>query len=265
MSRSSLRALAALALLAGCTAPKATMPPAVWSAVSASIRVNAADKSIEFDAVAVLKTGFLEGYVCTVGTREHESLFAFDGKSSEIHAALLLAGLVPGEPGRWRQVGQADGSFAVEAVPPRGTPVRVVVVLPDGTEHPPEHFVRLAPTGADQPDRRPPSAFVFAGSRFVTSRKTGVERYAADASGSLVGLVTFGDETIAATDVVPDQAAVAEPVWEAVPERMPEPGTRVRIRVLSDIPSGTAKDNRAKIKGPVETEPQTEPFRGQGK
>jgi hypothetical protein len=270
----SLKALALLtvALSSACSPQKADRPATAaasgWSTVSPSIRVNAAERAIEFDAVSVIKTGFLEEYVCTVGTREHESLFAFDGKASEIHAALLLAGLVPGAPGRWRQVGHSDGSFAVEAVPPQGEAVRVSIVLPDGSERAPESFVRLAPVGAaGGADRKPPDAFVVAGSRFVTSRKTGVERYAADASGSLVGLVTFGDETIAPVNVVPDQASVSEPVWEAATERMPEPGTRVKIRIRS-VSLGNANalpPRNAKEKGPVETEPQTEPFRGQGK
>ena len=62
-------------------------------------------------------------------------------------------------------------------------------------------------------------------------RRTGVERYVADGSGSLVGLVTFGDETIGALEVIPDSASAAQPMWEVWSERMPPMGSRVQVRI----------------------------------
>ena len=89
----------------------------------------------------------------------------------------------------------------------------------------------------------PPSRFVFAGSRFRTDQRTGVERYIADGSGSIVGLVTFGDETISAVDVIPDQVEVSPAVWEVFVGRMPPPGTEVTIVLAreraADIPKST--------------------------
>ena len=72
---------------------------------------------------------------------------------------------------------------------------------------------------------------MFAGSRFRVDRRTGAERYLADGSGSLVGLVTFGDETIAPREVIPDQASVESPMWEVWTERMPPLGSRVTLVV----------------------------------
>ena len=258
MSRLAIVATSACALASACSAPQSVAAPDAWRRVSDSIRVDTAGNAVEFDAVSVLKTGFLEEYVCTEGTREHESLFVFAGKASEIHAALLLAGLEPGTPGRWREMKTDDGGFRVEAVPPTGPAVTIRVILADGRAFPLDHFVRAAPVAEAAPGARPPHAFVFAGSKFVQNRRTGSERYAADGSGSLIGLVTFGDETIAPIEVISDQAEVSAPIWEAFTERMPEPGTAVRIRIRSE-------NNADKKKGPVETEPQTEPFRGQGK
>lgn len=243
-------AAAAFALLASCagrTPPAPTHPPAVqdgWTTLTPRIRLDRANARIEFDAVSVIEVGFLEAYVCTVGTREHESLFAFDGAASEVHAALLLAGLVPGAPGRWREiVPDGGGDPSLELVPPKGSPVSVTVVLPDGTIHPIEWFARHAPTGAEPDGVRsptPPREFAFAGSRFVTDRKTGSERYIADGSGSLVGLVTFGDETIGAIEVIPDQVSAAAAVWEVDSTRIPKPGTPVRIRIArSAHPDGS--------------------------
>ena len=222
-------------------APPAPVAPAApqWTALTPKIRCNRAEGIVEFDAVAVLKTGFLEQLVCLVGTREHEALFAFDGKASDVHAALLFIGLEPGTPAHWREV-TADGTSRIEGVEPKGSPVGITVVLPDGSERAIEWFVRAAPLTA-APDRPPPSRFVFSGSRFERSRRTGADRYVADSSGSLIGLVTFGDETIGCAEVIPDQASVAAPVWEAWTERMPEPGTPVRIRLSSKRVVSTTK------------------------
>ena len=236
-----MRALLAVAavstLLVGCASPAVDRTPDDgWTQVSPAIRVHPKRVAVEFEATSVIVTGFLEEFVCTVGTREHESLFAFDGKASEIHAALLLAGFIPGSPGKWREVESPDGSFKVEATAPRGDGVVIRVRLPDGSERPLEWFVRRAPIDGAAGGVGPPCAFVFAGSRFHTDRRTGIERYVADGSGSLVGLVTFGDETIAPVEVIPDQASAATPVWEAFSERMPEPGTKVRL-VLTRSPA----------------------------
>ena len=265
------------AMLSACaTKPAATVAvgsalPATdsaWSELSPQIRINRVAVALEFKATAVIETGFLEEYVCTVGTREHESLFAFDGKASEIHAAMLLAGFVPGEPGRWREVPADDGSLRLELAEPTGNDVRVLVRLPSGVEHPPEWFVRRAPIdeGGAQ-SSAPPTRFRFAGSRFRTDRRSGREFYLADGSGSLIGLVTFGDEVIAPIEVIPDQVSAAQPVWEVFSERMPKAGTEVTIllsRGHTTVASTAAdSENHQKVKGPVETESQTEPFRGQ--
>lgn len=229
--------LAAMAALAGCAAPaqRDSRASSSWTAVSPTIRVQREDFAVEFDAVAVIETGFLEEYVCTAGTREHESLFAYDGKASEIHAAMLLAGLVPGAPGRWRELAGDGSEVTLERVPPTGDELEIRVRLADGTEHTLDWFVRRAPIddqdGGAAERAVPPHAFRFAGSRFRTDRRTGVEHYLADGSGSLVGLVTFGDELIAPIEVIPDQASASSPVWEVWTERMPRPGTKVAITV----------------------------------
>ena len=218
------------------TPTPAPAPTPAWVELSPKIRVNRAARIVEVEVVAVLKTGFLEQFVCLAGTREHESLFAFDGKASDVHAALLFAGFEPGAPGRWREVADAGNATRIEAVPPQGAALRLEVVLPDGSTRPLDWFVRPSPMqDADRAaaGRQPPGRFVFGGSRFVRSRQGGADRYLADASGSLVGLVTFGDETIGCADVIPDQASLSEPVWEAWTERMPEPGAKVRLRASS--------------------------------
>ena len=214
-----------------------------WIEVTPQIRVDRTRGVIECRVVSVLEVGFLEQYVCSVGTREHESLFAFEGKASELHAALLLVGCRPGQPGSWREAPPVEQptnppteNHRFVAVPPTGEPLELSIELPDGSRQPLTYFVRASPVGqptnsTNQTELIPPRRFVFAGSRFRTDQRTGAERYIADGSGSIVGLVTFGDETIAAEDVIPDQVSAAEPVWEAFSERMPKPGTRLTLRI----------------------------------
>lgn len=232
--------------VSACSTPRATPATTAWTTLSPTIRIDRTQGIVEFTATSVISVGFLETSVCTVGTREHESLFAFDGAASEIHAALLLAGFVPGTPGRWREVTAADGSFSVESVPPTGESVEVGVRLPDGQQFPVAHFVRAAPITDEAALLTPPTAMVFGGSRLRTDRRTGREIYLADASGSLIGLVTFGDETIGCVEVIPDQASVAAPIWEVFTERMPTPGTAVTIVVRRSTPTTSAATPEAK-------------------
>lgn len=243
------------------TPAEAPAAPTEWLQFTPQIRIDRARGVIVCDIVSVLDVGFLEQYVCAVGTREHESLFVFEGKASELHAAMLLAGWTPGKPGSWREVppqpiDAAEKARPTEeaqrlsdptaqnqrfvAVPPSGEALELTVEMPDGSTHPLTYFVRASPLGrpaaeamSGEPAKTPtpPNRFIFAGSRFRTDPRTGVERYIADGSGSIVGLVTFGDETIAAVDVIPDQVSAAEPVWEVFTERMPKPGTRWTLRI----------------------------------
>jgi hypothetical protein len=48
-------------------------------------------------------------------------------------------------------------------------------------------------------------------------------------TGSIIGLVTFGDEVIGLSHVISDQAAIHEPEWEVNPERVPPIGTEVTV------------------------------------
>jgi hypothetical protein len=55
------------------------------------------------------------------------------------------------------------------------------------------------------------------------------EHYVADRTGSIVGLVTFGDEVIAYDEVLSDKVDVDAPEWQANTPVMPAPGTRVQL------------------------------------
>jgi hypothetical protein len=170
-------------------------------------------------AFVATTTGWLEQVACLVGTREHESLLVVETKPSEVHAGLLLLGLEPGQPGRWRY---EDG--AVRSEVPSGPAIELLVRWRDDEgehERPLVEWVR----GAD--GRSFPAEWVFAGSVFAPhppSWKEPGQYYVADITGSLVGLVTFGDETIAARAVIPDLIDIEAANWQAWTERMPPAG-----------------------------------------
>ena len=200
------------------------------------IRIDRVAHRVEFTAISVLDVGFLEQLVCQHGTREHESLFAFEGNASDVHAALLLAGFEAGTPGRWREEHHADGTTTYVGIAPTGSDVLVEVRLADGSTQRIDWFIRAAVVGTD-PNAIAAFKFNFGGSRFHRDRRTGVERYVADGSGSLIGLVTFGDETIGCAEVTSDQASLATPLWEVFTERMPTLGSRVTVLLSLPPPS----------------------------
>lgn len=192
-----------------------------------AIAVDRTAGSVRVPGVVALREGWLEQAVCQQGTRDHESLVTVSMPPSSIHAALLLAGLQPGRPGHWRV--RDDGSL--ELVPPTGD-----AVLIDVEWHDASGALQLAPlvdwikTGGSAT----PGSFVFAGS---IMRDRAAVPYAADQSGSVVGLVTFGDEPVASVAVVPDRADIAEPSLMAWTERMPPEGTTVTIVIRRAAPA----------------------------
>ncbi len=166
---------------------------------------------------------YLELLVTGPDSREHESLVVTRVNPSAIHAGLRAAGLAPARPIRW------EGTRVGE--PARGAKVRVqVATVQDGQV---QDFVDLASWAVHQETKqRLPDAdgwgLVFAGSRMDDR-----EGYAADETGTIIGLTGFGTEVIAAAWGLSPQAAVDEPVWIVDPERVPELGTPVVVRVIA--------------------------------
>lgn len=206
-------------------APSVTVAQPSRVLVGPGVAVNLAARQIELEGVVCIDAGWLEQIACTPGTREHESLVSLPVRPRDVHAALLLLGLEPGAPGSWR----VDGDQLIE-IAPRGPAlsVRAQWVSPDGARHdePIATWIRDAPSGTSPSIDR----WLFAGSLLIPTREGG-SRYLADASGSIIGLVTFGDEVLALPSVRPDAEAVAAPEWEAWTERLPAIGTKVVVVV----------------------------------
>ncbi len=188
--------------------------------------VNLDEPCVVIDGVCCLREGYLEQIACTPGTREHESLFVVQVEPSLVHAALLLAGFESGSPGTWSSV---SGKF--HFVAPRGDELALAVrfVTPQGKtdEYPLRELIRDHHTQAIFPE----IPWVFAGSFFAQNDQEMEpgEHYVADLTGSIIGLVTFGDEVIGLSEVIADAAAVHPPLWEVNEKRMPPMGTPVQL------------------------------------
>lgn len=219
-----LRAVAAGAASPGYEAAPATTPVVQWTE---GLRVNRAARLVEVDAAVCLRVGLLEQVACSPGTREHEAILVVTPKASDIHAALLLVGLEPGRPGRWSI---RDETLILE--PASGAPLDLRVRwMVDGASHeaPIASWIRGVGGSAAPTDAH----WRFAGSVIVDERgRPAAEgRYVADTSGSIVGLVTFGDELMAWPETLPDREAVKPLEWEAYTERIPPEGTPVTILI----------------------------------
>lgn len=230
---------------AGSPAPAADGPSRTTPASQfPHVRVDVRARTVELDAVVPIdahaadgKGGrmrvFLEIVACSPDTREHETLVVTSAKPSHVHAALLMIGLEPGEPGSWRDVekpgagGRAGGELTFD--PPRGDEVIVefVRVTEGGRQvvETPSDWIVNARTGARIPDHR----WVFAGSRMVT--RQGRERYDADGAGTIIGLHTFGSEVLAFPDGFNPSEDAEEPVWIADAAAMPKVGAAVTVRI----------------------------------
>ncbi len=180
-------------------------------------------QTVSLQAWVCLDTGWLEQIACSPGTREHESLLVVRAIPSQIHAAMLAAGFEPGAPGRWRYEHE-EFSF----IAPTGSAVEVLVRYTDEAGTIIEESIRMWIHDHHDRETFPDVPWIFAGSRLITD-DTLKNYYVADASGSIIGLVTFGDEVIGFSQVLADQAAVHAPEWEVDTDAIPPVGTEVTL------------------------------------
>src|SRR5690606_32553249 len=159
---------------------------------------------------------------------------------SNLHAALLAVGLEPGAPGDW----QWDGE-QVQRIAARGDEVEVMFLWEGAggevIERDPRELIVNEKTGGHFGG----SAWVFAGSIEDAPPPPGGADpeaprppgsppqpfYAADATGLLVGLTTFGTEVVAWREVISHAAEVDTPVWIADRDATPPYETKVTVRL----------------------------------
>lgn len=219
------------------TPPNVTpAPPSLASSglreVFPYVRVDTAAGVVEIDATVPIDAHstttprvYLEVVLCTADTKEHEALVMTRATPSNVHAALLLAGLEPGAPGAWDWEGAV-----VRAIPPTGPALDVRLIdKATGRESSPAAWVVSAKDGRTLADAEPTEGFVFAGSQMV--RVGGATRYRADAEGCIIGLTTFGGEVVAWTRPHNPDSAMEEPVWIASGAAVPARGTPITVRI----------------------------------
>lgn len=163
---------------------------------------------------------YLELLVTGPDSREHESLVVTTVRPSAVHAGMLAAGFEAGRPIRWK--GDRAESLA------SGDAVRLeVAVLDDGKRG---AFVDLASWAINEDTKQRLTeakgwGLVFAGS-LMDDRG-----YAADKTGTVVGLTGFGTEVIGASWGLSPTAAVDAPVWIVDRDRVAPYGREVVLRV----------------------------------
>lgn len=170
---------------------------------------------------------YLEVFACLQDTKEHESMVMTSVRPSHVHAALLLIGLKPGKPGGWDLVD--DKLVPIE---PSGDAVLVQIAYTDATGKrivlTPYDLVVDATTGEAFSGKND-GHWLFAGSRMV--KRQGREWYDADGAGMLIGLTTFGGETIAWSHTISPDSNMQAPEWIASSKATPPAGTPVRVTI----------------------------------
>jgi len=192
--------------------------------------VRVGEGIIEFDGMVPIDCHnadtpdvYLEMLVTAPDSREHESLVMAKIKPSNLHAALLAAGLEAGSPIKRDEQGKI--------LPATGDPIRVSVAIIGENQAdepvfvPIEEWVVHVDTNQQLSDSKDWHRLVFAGSIL------GRHGYAADRAGTLISLTSFGNEVIAPAWTRSPEADIDEPVWIANRELVPKKGTVVRVRL----------------------------------
>jgi hypothetical protein len=215
--------------------PPAPAPAPQAKELFPGVRVNTAARAVEFDATIPINAHdpekpriYLEVIACPPDTKEHESLLLTRAKPSHIHAALLLIGVEPGTPGVWDWSGEQ-----LVATPPTGPRLTITCTYTLNNQ---QHTVSPADWVLNARNRETlvqsaTNHWVFAGSQIY--KRQGQDYYRADADGTLIGLHTFGGETIAWTQMFNPDSQVEEPQWIANRATLPPYNTPVVVRITA--------------------------------
>lgn len=203
-------------LAAGSSVVAEETPPAKDVVIKTlpGIVVDTKAREVRLEGKVCLQRGALELFVCSEGTREHESVVVVKAKPSHLTFALTLLDLRPGKPG----FATDGGAFS----PPAGDVVDIVARFKnkDGqaVELPAWKLLRLsgAREGLDRPIE-----WVFVGRREADAL------VAADREGTVVCLSNFVEAVI---DVPFESTSVnTNLVYEANPDTVPPVGTPVEL------------------------------------
>jgi hypothetical protein len=154
-------------------------PDPAWRSLGRNLWFDPKAKKVVLRARVVLREGYLEHFMCSKGTKEHEAILATDAVPHLIHAGLLLTGAEPGHTVR----------FVPKFEPPTGSTIAIDLQwLQDG---------RVQKSDArqwvkDEKAKAPLAIdWVFAGSELFEDPATKKQVYAAD-EGDLITVANFG-------------------------------------------------------------------------
>jgi hypothetical protein len=225
--------LVALMVLLFCVCPPMGMGQEVGKLPHLSVDVKAKQVRVECEALSVDMP--LEFFCCVTGSNEHESVLRSEVKPSDLHTALLMVGLTPGEPVHYLEKEK-------KIVPPRGPGVEISV------EYQKDGKTITAPARTwmrDVKSKKEPAAFpwVFVGSRVMPDG-----RYAADVTGYLVSIVNFELTVIDVPEVASSANETLE--WERNAELTPPKGTKVTMiiepaKVIGAAPATSNTSSKA--------------------
>ncbi|MHC4128334.1 MAG: YdjY domain-containing protein [Planctomycetota bacterium] len=190
------------------------------------VTVRLASRTVEVEAWTCRDSGAIIQVACAANTREHESLLVVAPQPSEIHAALHMAGFEAGSPGRWIRLDDQ-----VRFIPPTGAAVDVSVRCErwpgEVVEEPVSHWLRHA----DDVMPFPGNTWIFGGSHLVETPAWvgGDTQLAADLTGSVIGLTTFGDEVLGLPQGLADPTEGKPAPWAIRTPQVPPIGTPVTL------------------------------------
>jgi hypothetical protein len=178
------------------------------------IAVNIRQKQVRVDCEAVKADYPLEFLAVMTNTNEYEAIVRTDAKPSDLHLALLMIGLKPGEPVHYSEA-------AKKWLPPSGPPVDIwFEYQKDGqaVKVPAYRWMRDVKTRKVAP----PMLWVFTGSKVMDDHS-----YAADSTGCLVSVIN-NEYSVLDVPALKSRALEARD-YERNPDLMPPTGTAVTM------------------------------------
>jgi hypothetical protein len=178
------------------------------------IAVDVKTREVRVDCEAVKADYPLEFLSVLSNTNEYEAVVRSDAKPSDLHLALLMIGLKPGQPVHYSESTKAW-------LPPTGPPVDIwFEYQKDGKsiKVPAYRWMRDVKTKK----QAPPMAWVFTGSRVMDDHT-----YAADATGCLIGVIN-NEYSVLDVPALKSRALEARE-YERNPDLIPPTGTPVTM------------------------------------
>jgi len=202
------------------------------------VHIDPAKRFVELETSVIRQVTregeWLELLACTKGAKEHESILRTEARPGHVHFALLLVGLEPGSPMRWK----IENNKVKIMHLPRGDRVRVTARYKLGDQSidlPVHQWIRNQKTNEPLAD----NIWLFAGSNFETIEDRQV--YMADLDGLVLSLVNFGDELLAPPTTL--TRLNDEKAWVTVADKVPPIGTKVTLRLTPVADKNAAAKN----------------------